>query len=87
MIVDDGGDMTLLIHEGVKAEDKFAADGSVPDPESTNNAEMKCVLALLRDSLGEDPQKWHKMAKVRVRDMNMLTNSIHFWNFRIFKRF
>ena len=38
MIVDDGGDMTLLIHEGVAAEKEFAEDGTLPDPASTNNA-------------------------------------------------
>merc|ERR1712156_621172 len=39
LIVDDGGDATLLIHEGVKWEKKFAADGSKPDPASETNAE------------------------------------------------
>jgi len=34
LIVDDGGDMTLLIHEGVKAEKEFAASGNKPDPSS-----------------------------------------------------
>merc|ERR1740138_1699200 len=51
MIVDDGGDMTLLIHEGVAAEKKFEADGTVPDPASTDNAEMKCVLSILAREL------------------------------------
>ena len=30
LVVDDGGDMTLLIHEGFKAEDAYAKDGSLP---------------------------------------------------------
>merc|ERR1712137_674468 len=34
MIVDDGGDATLLIHEGFKAENAFAANGALPDPSS-----------------------------------------------------
>lgn len=37
LIVDDGGDMTLMIHEGYKAEQAFAKDGSEPNPESTDN--------------------------------------------------
>ncbi|GFH24777.1 adenosylhomocysteinase, partial [Haematococcus lacustris] len=41
MLVDDGGDATLLIHEGVKAEAVFAKDGSKPDPDSTDNHEFK----------------------------------------------
>merc|ERR1711970_390734 len=63
MIVDDGGDATMLIHEGRKAEEKFAKDGSVPDPASTTNAEFKCVLALIRESIKKDPKKWTKMSK------------------------
>merc|ERR1719487_774145 len=41
-IVDDGGDATLLLHEGVKYEKAFAKDGSLPDPATTDNAEFKC---------------------------------------------
>ena len=48
-IVDDGGDATLLIHEGYKAETAYAKDGSLPDPDSTDNPEFKIVLALIRD--------------------------------------
>ena len=36
--------MTLLIHEGKKAEDEFLKDGTLPDPTSTNNAEFKIAL-------------------------------------------
>jgi len=61
IIVDDGGDVTLLIHEGYKAEEKFAADGTVPDPSSTDNAEFKCVLAIIARTLQQDPQRWHKV--------------------------
>src|SRR5579859_8119109 len=43
-IVDDGGDATLLIHEGVKYE---AAGGKVPSPDTTDNEEFKEVLKLL----------------------------------------
>ncbi|CAK4079937.1 unnamed protein product [Aphanomyces euteiches] len=63
IIVDDGGDVTLLIHEGYKAEQKFAQDGTLPDPNSTDNAEFKCVLSLIRRTLQTDPLKWTKIAK------------------------
>lgn len=63
IIVDDGGDMTLLIHEGYKAEEAFAKDGTIPDPASTDNAEFKCVLSIIRRTLKTDPTKWHKVAK------------------------
>jgi adenosylhomocysteinase len=41
ILVDDGGDATLLIHEGVKAERLFAKSQELPDPSSTDNAEFK----------------------------------------------
>jgi len=62
LIVDDGGDATLLIHEGVKAEAAYKKDGSKPDPASTDNAEFKCVLTIIRDGLEADPQRWTKCA-------------------------
>lgn len=62
LIVDDGGDATLLIHEGVKAELAYEKDGTLPDPAQTSNAEMKIVLTILRDGLKEDPSKYRTMA-------------------------
>ena len=49
--------------EGAKAEKAYAADGTIPDPESTDNPEFKIVLGLIRDSLKKDPTKWTKYAK------------------------
>ncbi|CAI7892583.1 unnamed protein product [Closterium sp. NIES-54] len=63
LIVDDGGDATLLIHEGVKAEIEFEKSGAVPDPESTTNPEFQIVLTIIRDSLKETPTKYRDMAK------------------------
>merc|ERR1711972_615213 len=62
-LVDDGGDATLLIHKGKEYEEKFAKDGSLPDPASTDNAEFKCILQLLRDSIPADKTKYTRMAK------------------------
>ncbi|KAH6770125.1 S-adenosyl-L-homocysteine hydrolase [Perilla frutescens var. hirtella] len=61
LIVDDGGDATLLIHEGVKAEEEYAKSGKVPDPSSTDNSEFQLVLTIIRDGLKEDPTKYTKM--------------------------
>jgi len=63
MIVDDGGDATLLIHEGFKWEESFAKDGVFPDPASTDNEEFQQVLGIIKKSLAEDPRKWTKMAQ------------------------
>jgi len=61
-LVDDGGDATLLMDKGKAAEEKFAKDGTLPDPASTENAEMKCVLALLKESIQVDKTKYTRMA-------------------------
>jgi adenosylhomocysteinase len=63
LIVDDGGDMTLLIHEGKKAEDLFLKDGTVPDPTSTDNAEFKIVLTIIKRILATgETDKWNLIA-------------------------
>merc|ERR1711981_1307763 len=61
-LVDDGGDATLLIHKGKEFEEKFAKDGSLPDPASTTNAEFKVILQLLKDSIPQDKTKYTRMA-------------------------
>ncbi|HVA07486.1 MAG TPA: adenosylhomocysteinase [Acidimicrobiales bacterium] len=58
MILDDGGDATLLVHKGVE----FEKAGSVPDPSATDSEEFGFVLGLLRRSLAEDPQRWTSIA-------------------------
>jgi len=58
MILDDGGDATLLLHKGVEYE----KTGEVPDPTSASNPELAIVLGLLQRSLKTDPQKWTQMA-------------------------
>jgi adenosylhomocysteinase len=58
MILDDGGDATLLVHLGVEYE----KEGAVPSPDSTDNAELKEILALLTQQLGETPTKWTSIA-------------------------
>jgi len=77
LIVDDGGDMTMLIHEGYAAENRFAADGTLPDPASTDNAEMKIVLALLARELKRDPQRWHKILPRVVGVSEETTTGVH----------
>ena len=66
LLVDDGGDATLLIHEGVKAEELYAKDGTLPDPTTTDNLEFQIVLGLIRDNLPKDPTRWTRMSKKLV---------------------
>jgi len=58
MILDDGGDATLLVHKGVEYEKA----GRVPDPSTAPNEELAIVLALLGRSLAADPQRFTTMA-------------------------
>jgi len=61
-LVDDGGDATMLMHKGREFEEKFAKDGSLPNPDSTDNPEFKCVLQTIKDSIPLDKTKWTRMA-------------------------
>merc|ERR1711896_2017 len=47
---------------GKEYEEKFAKDGSLPDPNSTTNPEFKCVLQTLKDSIQADKTKYTRMA-------------------------
>jgi adenosylhomocysteinase len=77
LIVDDGGDATLLIHEGVKWEKKFEQDETLPDPDSEKNPEFKQVLRIIRQELKKDPKKWHKMAAKIVGVSEETTTGVH----------
>jgi len=58
MILDDGGDATLLLHKGVE----FEKAGAVPEPKASDNEEYQAVLGVLKRTLAEDSQKWTRMA-------------------------
>jgi len=77
LIVDDGGDMTLLIHEGVKAEKIYEENGSLPDPASTNNAEFKIILALIARELPKQPKKWTRLAARMIGVSEETTTGVH----------
>jgi adenosylhomocysteinase len=78
IIVDDGGDMTLLIHEGKKAEDLFLKNGTLPDPNSTDNAEFKIVLGIIRRLLeAGETDKWNKIAKRCMGVSEETTTGVH----------
>ncbi|MDE3186714.1 MAG: adenosylhomocysteinase, partial [Acidobacteriota bacterium] len=58
LVVDDGGDVTLLIHKGYELEE---GDGWVNTP--SGNHEEQVIKDLLKKVYAEDPQHWHKVAK------------------------
>ena len=57
MILDDGGDATLLVHKGTE----FEAAGVVPSTDPTDSEEYAVILDVLRRSLTEDPQRWTRI--------------------------
>ena len=59
MILDDGGDATMLVHMGTEYE----AAREVPSPHGTDNEELKVVLELLTRSLPEDGQRWTRIGQ------------------------
>ncbi|NLU70772.1 adenosylhomocysteinase [Streptomyces sp. HNM0574] len=58
MILDDGGDATMLVHKGVEYEKA----GAAPSPDTAENDEHRVVLELLNRTLGENKQKWTQVA-------------------------
>ncbi len=59
MILDDGGDATLLVHKGTEYE----AAGAVPDPAGAESEELAVILGVLTRSLAEDPQRWTRVGE------------------------
>jgi adenosylhomocysteinase len=78
ILVDDGGDATLLIHEGVKAERHFAKTGEVPDPSQHDNLEFKQVMRIIKEGLQAGlKDKWTKMAAKLIGVSEETTTGVH----------
>jgi len=78
ILVDDGGDATLLIHEGVKAERQFAKTGEIPDPAAFDNLEFKQVIRIIREGLQAGlTDKWTKMAERLIGVSEETTTGVH----------
>jgi adenosylhomocysteinase len=73
MILDDGGDATLLVHKGVEYE----RAGAVPDPSTAENEEFGVILATLTRSLAEDPQHWTNVAAAIKGVTEETTTGVH----------
>ncbi len=72
LVVDDGGDATLLIHRGYMGEN----DPSMLDV-PTDNKELSIVNAVLKETLKEDPQFWHKVVKEWKGVSEETTTGVH----------
>ena len=58
LILDDGGDLTLLLHKGAE----FEKSGKAPDPATATNDELKVVLTTIKDSMARDPKRFTRLA-------------------------
>ena len=76
LIVDDGGDATLLIHKGYELEEYFAKHGAVPEITTTGDEE-RIIEELLRDVLNKDPNHWHQVVKNIIGVSEETTTGVH----------
>jgi adenosylhomocysteinase len=72
-IVDDGGDATLLVHEGVR----FEKAGSVPDPSTADSEELAEVLRVLAREQDKDPGRWRRVAADCAGVTEETTTGVH----------
>ena len=76
LIVDDGGDATLLIHKGYELENIFAETREVPQIETDVEEEI-VIENLLRDVLEKDNQHWHKVSQKIIGVSEETTTGVH----------
>ncbi|HUW62771.1 MAG TPA: adenosylhomocysteinase [Candidatus Bathyarchaeia archaeon] len=76
MIVDDGGDATMLIHRGYEFEETFNKTGKLPDVSSANK-EVAIVDTLLHKIHAEDKNKWHDVVKDLIGVSEETTTGVH----------
>ncbi|MFW2513119.1 adenosylhomocysteinase [Demequina sp. SO4-13] len=77
LILDDGGDATLLVHEGVRAERTGVVPAPLEEEDPDYNAEVESMRRVLRRSLEEDPQRFTRMAAGIVGVSEETTTGVH----------
>jgi adenosylhomocysteinase len=73
MILDDGGDATLLVHLGVEAE----KTGTAPDPAGAGSAEQRIIFGVVADSLAQSQDRWTKVANEIKGVTEETTTGVH----------
>lgn len=76
LLVDDGGDATLLIHRGAEREEEYERTGQKP-PISDECEELTIIDRLLNETLDEDPRFWRKMAEGIAGVSEETTTGVH----------
>lgn len=76
LIVDDGGDATLLVHKGYELEEYFEKNGSAPEI-TTTVEEERVIEELLRVVLEKNPHHWHGVVKNIIGVSEETTTGVH----------
>lgn len=76
MIVDDGGDATLMIHEGYRLEELYARTGKIPEI-TTTNREFSILQRCALEEITTNPNKWHNISKAMVGVSEETTTGVH----------
>lgn len=63
LIVDDGGDVTLMIHEGVRLEEEFMSTKKIPLVPENADKDVRTMMKIILDGLEECPTRWRDIAK------------------------
>ena len=66
ILVDDGGDLTYLIHQGYHAEIEYEKTGNLPDPDRVSHREEKVIRQMLADHIPKNPTKFRNIIKQLV---------------------
>ncbi len=73
MILDDGGDLTMLVHKGAE----FEKSGKAPDPATATNDEFRIVLQTIKNSMAKDPQRFTTLAQAIKGVSEETTTGVH----------
>ncbi|HOZ45567.1 MAG TPA: adenosylhomocysteinase [Candidatus Hydrogenedentes bacterium] len=76
LVVDDGGDATLIIHRGYELEETFNKTGTLP-PICTDNKEVTIIDKLLREVHERTPNRWHEVVVDWVGVSEETTTGVH----------
>ncbi len=76
LIVDDGGDATLMVHKGYELEETLSRTGKIPEI-TTDDKELRIVETVLREQIKKDPTFWHRMVKEMRGVSEETTTGVH----------
>jgi adenosylhomocysteinase len=77
LLVDDGGDLTLFIHEGYKFEIEYEKNKTLPNPESIKNKEMRIVYKILADLIPQNPNRFRNIVSGLYGVSEETTTGVH----------